>query len=234
MLIYSDLIDLLETIESMDISVANLSDAMDYLSIYDQVIVGLENYSSIDTRFSGIATTIRWVKQRKDRDILRPAESTWDSVRDFVKPYLHPNTRNVYVAGAGEFVKREALLGGLSAYYLTETLGCEALVLGGAVRDYDDLDGLNKPILATNYSPIDTQGSYLADASSGYCRIDNVQIFNGDLIVGDRSGVAVLPCDRAIDIVSKARDLRKSETATRNRLLAGDSLPDLIDAIGHI
>lgn len=234
MTVHSEFLALLDIIESVDISVANISDAMDYLSIYDQVIVGLQNHTPVNIRFSGLATTVRWVKQRKDRNILQPAESTWTSVRDFVRPPLQPGVRNVYVAGAGELVTHEALLGGLSAYYLTETLGCEALVLGGAVRDHDDLDSLSKPVLATNYSPIDTQGSYLADVSSGYCRIDNVHIANRDLIVGDRSGVAVLPSDRAQEIVAKAQDLKESEAATRGRLVAGEGLADIIESVGHI
>ncbi|MFL0426252.1 hypothetical protein ACH0AC_10820 [Micrococcus luteus] len=225
----------LEEVRAHGVTVANLSDAMDYLSVYDQVVVGLRNFTPASGRFSGLASTVRWIRQRKDRSIMEGGQSTWQSVKDFVRPVIEePGVPTVYVAGAGELVMREALLGGLSAYYLTETLGFEAIVLGGSVRDHDDLDTLRKPILASNYSPIDTQGSYIADADSGYCSIEGVRVENGDLVVGDRSGVAVIPSSKAWEVVQKAVRLKESEAGTRHRLTAGEALTDIIEDLGHI
>src|SRR5690554_2363271 len=95
-----------------------------------------------------------------------------------------------------------ALLGGLMGEY-AKRRGIAALVVDGAVRDKSDLDELSPPVFATGLNHL---GPYKDGPGElrGPVTIGGVAVNDGDIIVADEDGVAVIPRARAEEIITLA------------------------------
>ena len=61
--------------------------------------------------------------------------------------------------------------------------------------------------------------------------IGDVAINSGDIVVGDRDGVVIVPQDRARETLEKLRDVKAAEAALEAKVKAGLEIPDFIEAI---
>jgi regulator of RNase E activity RraA len=159
--------------------------------------------------------------------------STWDQVRAFLVPEVCDGTGLVYVAGANGLVVDAALAGGLSARYF-EHIGFEGMVLGGAVRDMDELRHLKIPIVASGFHPVDTQGSYRIGSTGTQCSIDGVIVRTGDIIFSDDTGVVVIPNEIEEEVIDRAWCIAKCEIEIAQRIDKGERLHDLVDELRQI
>ncbi|MCM3502298.1 methyltransferase [Microbacterium sp. P26] len=118
----------------------------------------------------------------------------------------------------GHGVTDRALIGELIAERLRK-VGCAGFVVDGAVRDVDDLEEMGFPVFARAKSPA---GPY----KNGPFRIGTpialggVVVSEGDVIVGDSDGVAVVPAAQAEAVLERARRKNADETEMRQRILA--------------
>src|SRR5699024_5037864 len=112
----------------------------------------------------------------------------------------------VLVIAAGGAQDR-AILGGLMGRYAAER-GIAALVIDGAVRDRSDLDRFAPPVFAAGISHL---GPYKDGPGElrGSVALAGVAVSDGDLIIGDEDGIAVIPRAMAEEIVELAE--RKAE-----------------------
>jgi 3-hexulose-6-phosphate synthase/6-phospho-3-hexuloisomerase len=113
------------------------------------------------------------------------------------------------------------------------TLSCmnrkvEGVVIDGAVRDVDEIREFNYPVFARAIVPN-------AGEPKGYGEI-NVEIScggqivrTGDYIVGDDSGVVVIPKERAYEIARRAKEVYKTELRIRAEIERGKSLSEVLD-----
>ncbi|KAF5412287.1 MAG: Bifunctional enzyme Fae/Hps [Candidatus Methanogasteraceae archaeon] len=113
------------------------------------------------------------------------------------------------------------------------TLSCmnrkiDGVVIAGAVRDVDEIRKLDYPIFASAIVPN-------AGDPKGYGEID-VEIIcggqvvrDGDYIVGDDSGVVVIPKERAYEIARRAKEVYKTELRIRAEIERGKSLSEVLD-----
>jgi regulator of RNase E activity RraA len=211
-----------------------LSDALDHLGIWAVLHPGIRQLAGAPRRFFGRAYTVAWGPTRKQRDIRAPMPSTWTHVKDFLLPAAQDLAGRVYVAGAQTgLVERYALAGGLSTAHF-ERLGMEAVVLGGAVRDADELARRAIPIWATGLSPADTQGNYRVVATGEECLVGDVLVKTGDWIFGDATGIIVLPEAKAQEAVGRALEILEAEASLDRRLSTGEPLFSVLEKSGHI
>ncbi|SOD98988.1 RraA family protein [Blastococcus haudaquaticus] len=133
----------------------------------------------------------------------------------------------VLVVAAGGHTDR-ALLGGLMGQYAA-TKGIVALVVDGAVRDRSDLDRVSPPVFATGLTHL---GPYKNGPGElrGPVSVGGVVIRDGDLLVCDEDGVAVIPRHRAEEITSAAEAKFDSEAAERRAIAEGTWDRSWIDA----
>jgi len=119
-------------------------------------------------------------------------------------------------AGGG---RERALLGGLMGQYAMAR-GIAALVVDGAVRDKSDLDRLSPPVFATGLNHL---GPYKDGPGElrGKVSIGGVSVSDGDIIVGDEDGIAVIPRDRLEEIVELAEAKAEAEAAEAAAISAG-------------
>ena len=98
------------------------------------------------------------------------------------------------------------------------------LVVDGCVRDGEELEELGFPIFARGLCIQGTtkdphgSGSLFAPVSIG-----NVTVNPGDLVVGDRNGVAIIPRDRAADIIATAAEHDAKEAKNLVRVKNGQT-----------
>jgi len=105
------------------------------------------------------------------------------------------------------------------------------LVVDGAIRDVDGITALAFPAYSRSVSPgacdKDGPGEINVPISCG-----GTVVSAGDLIVGDRDGVAVVPRAHAPEVLSLVRDLVKKETARIAEIDAGTIFkPDIDDGL---
>ena len=124
----------------------------------------------------------------------------------------------ILVIAAGGGTDR-AILGGLMGEY-AKRQGIAALVVDGAVRDKSDLDELSPPVFATGINHL---GPYKDGPGElrGAVSIGGVAVNDGDIIVGDEDGVAVIPRARAEEIVALAEAKAAAEAAEAAAIRAG-------------
>jgi 4-hydroxy-4-methyl-2-oxoglutarate aldolase len=71
------------------------------------------------------------------------------------------------------------------------------------------------------FTPRDIVGHWLPEAFDQPIRIGEVTIHAGDLVLGDRDGMVVLPKDRAEEIVTAAETAINTENLVRKAILEG-------------
>lgn len=174
------------------------------------------------------AVTVRWERVRKGKSIIDKQSSTWEQVKDFLVPQVRDGSGKIYVAGGHQFIDNMALAGGLSCTHF-QNINFEAVVLGGAVRDAQILEKLTLPVLASNYSPADTQGSYRVAEIHTYCDIDDVRIFENDWIFIDQTGVIVIPQAISEQVFADALAIESVEDNMVERLNRGEHLFDIVE-----
>lgn len=115
------------------------------------------------------------------------------------------------------------------AGYWGDILTCAAqqkklngLVIDGCVRDADDIDKLGFSVFSRGLNILGTgkeRGGHLGED----IRIGDVQIKSGDVIVGDRDGVVVIPADRLEEVIEASQAREDKEEDVRRRLKAGET-----------
>lgn len=122
----------------------------------------------------------------------------------------------VVAAGGGN---DRSILGGLLAHYAS-TRGVAALVVDGAVRDLSELRQYAPPTFATGVTHL---GPYKDGPGEirGAVSIGGVPVANGDIIVADEDGVAVIPRVRLDEIVALAEAKGHAEALERKDIANG-------------
>jgi len=178
--------------EKININTSTVADVLDNHGIHGVLSHKLKRLSGCQKTIIGHAYTVDWKPVRKTANIMATQASTWDQVKNFLVPEITHAEGLVYVAGSGKLLTSAALAGGMSSTYF-ENLGFEGMVLGGATRDASTLSTLDIPVIASNFTPTDTQGSYLVATTGTATLIDNLQIKTGDLIISDMTGTVCIP-----------------------------------------
>jgi len=101
--------------------------------------------------------------------------------------------------------------------------GIEGVVIDGAVRDVDEIRAMNYPIFASAVVPNAGEpkgmGEINAEITCG-----GQMVKPGDYIVGDDSGVVVIPRERAYEIARRAKEVEKSESRMYEEIRRGSTL----------
>jgi 4-hydroxy-4-methyl-2-oxoglutarate aldolase len=103
-------------------------------------------------------------------------------------------------------------------------LGGVGLVVDGAVRDLDGLDGAGLPTFARNAHPA-TGSNQGPGAINVAIQCGGVVVQPGDVIRGDSSGLVVVPRDRLDVVLGLAEAVAQREAGWRSAIAAGASLP---------
>lgn len=97
------------------------------------------------------------------------------------------------------------------------------VVIDGAVRDVDDIRKLRYPLFATATVPNAGEPKGFGEIGAEItCCGQNVRF--GDWIIGDESGVVVVPKERGYEIARRALEINKTEQRVREEIRRGSTL----------
>jgi len=115
------------------------------------------------------------------------------------------------------------------------TLSCvkreiAGVVIDGAVRDVDDIRAMKFPLFAKAIVPNagEPKGMGEINAEIQCC---GQTVKPGDWIIGDESGVVVIPAERAMEIARRALEVRKNEERIREEIRRGSTLSQVAELI---
>ena len=89
--------------------------------------------------------------------------------------------------------------------------GVSGVVIDGAARDIDDCIEINFPVYARGTVVATARGRAMEESTNALIQFGGVQVRPGDLIMGDHSGVVVVPWERVDDVLEKAEALCRKE-----------------------
>ena len=101
-----------------------------------------------------------------------------------------------------------------------KTKGINGLVIDGCVRDADDIEALGFPVFSRGLCIRGTSNHGDGTLNEPII-IGNVLINPGDIVVGDRDGVVVVPQHKIEETIEKAMAREAKEERTRSELRSG-------------
>jgi len=121
---------------------------------------------------------------------------------------------------------RTAVWGEL-ATWSAKLQGLAGVVIDGAVRDYDDLVTIKFPIFSRYIVPNAGEPKGLGEIGAEIT-CGNQSVRTGDWVIGDDSGVVVVPQEIAQEIANRALDVREQENRIREEIKQGGSLGSVV------
>jgi len=111
-----------------------------------------------------------------------------------------------------------------------ETKGIAGVVIDGAVRDVDDIRAMKFPLFAKAIVPNAGEPKGFGEINAEI-RCAGQYVRPGDWIIGDESGVVVVPQERAYEIARRALEVRKNEERIREEIKRGSTLSVVAELI---
>ncbi|MCI4360067.1 MAG: orotidine 5'-phosphate decarboxylase [Thermoplasmata archaeon] len=186
----------------LKVSTPNISDAMQRQGALHGLAPHLK---SSTTKFAGPAVTV----VTRDGDWAKPVEAIDRAAEADVI---------VVEAGGGT----TAVWGELASWS-AHGRGVSAVVIDGAARDIDAILELGFPVFSRNVSP--NAGEPKGHGEIGVeVLVGGQKVRPGDWVVGDASGLVVVPRERAAEIANRALDVLEHENRVREEIQRGSTL----------
>ena len=150
---------------------------------------------SVAAAFTGVALAVR----SRARDNLAP----WASI-DYAEP------GDVIVIETGDYEQASVI--GDAWLGVAHNKGVVACVTDGLVRDVDGIAAVGIPVFARGVSPNSPFKDGPGEIGLSVV-IGGLAVHSGDILVGDRNGVVVVPRERAAEIVARLADVAAKEAA---------------------
>jgi 4-hydroxy-4-methyl-2-oxoglutarate aldolase len=115
-----------------------------------------------------------------------------------------------------------AVIGDIAGQTLAD-LGCDGLVVDGAVRDLDGLDVAGLPTFAAGAHPA-TGSNQGPGAINVVVHCGGVTVRPGDVVRGDASGLVVVPREHLALVLAMTKAVADQETGWRQAIADGASL----------
>ncbi len=188
------------------VSTCQLSDGLDRLGHRPLGLTGITALQP-GARFAGPARTV----------LFKPKEEVAPGDRIEYLEYVRPG--DVIVIANGGRVDCSSWGGQRSVG--ARSLGAVGVVLHGAYRDVDELRAIDLPVFGLGPTVAASRHGGVPVAVDVPLEITGCAIAPGDIVVGDASGVIVLPAAAAEDVVAAAEAFAAAEVALRDMVAAG-------------
>ncbi len=105
--------------------------------------------------------------------------------------------------------------------------GLSGVVIDGAIRDLDDIVKIEFPVFSKHVAPNAGEPKGLGEIGAEI-KCGNQTVRTGDWIIGDDSGVVVVPQEIAQEIANRALDVKEHENRIREEIKSGGSLGTVV------
>ncbi len=156
------------------------------------------------------------------------------TVRSFGGDWAKP-VEAIDISGPGDIVviyngdRDIAMWGGLATQTAVNR-GLEGVVIDGAVRDFDEVRKSDFPVFAANVVPNAGDPKGLGEINVEIV-CGNQTVHPGDYIVGDDSGVVVVPKERAYEIARRSEEVWKREKRLFEEIKNGKTLAGALELL---
>jgi len=200
--------ELIEAFKALD--TASISDAMDKLGLE----AGCHGIKPVITgvKFAGRAFT---VKYRACGVVER------GTVGDFLDDV--PSGDVVVIDNGG---RTDCTIWGDIMTTLAHRNGVAGTVIDGVCRDVPKIRELGYPIFTRDYYMMTGKDRIEIEGVNVPVSVANRQVRPGDIVVGDDSGIVVVPASRAQEVLAIARQIEHTEQEILKRIATGQSLRD--------
>jgi len=192
----------------MQVSTPNISDAMHRTGALPGLISMCGNVKMV-----GKAVTVRTMAG----DWAKPVEAI--DLCDKGNVIVINNDDGIHVAPWGELATMSCIQKGVSG-----------VVIDGAVRDIDDIRAMKFPLFARAVVPNAGEPKGFGEINTEICCCGQ-NVSHGDWIVGDESGVVVIPAKRGYEVARRALEVKKTESRIREEIRRGSTLSAVSELI---
>lgn len=151
----------------------------------------------------------------------------------------HLGTRAIELAKAGDVIVIDnggridtSCWGGVLATGAKKK-GIQGVVIDGACRDVDDCVDVEFPVYCRGAVVATARGRIMEESTNTMVQFGGVQVRPGDVILGDKSGVVVIPQEKLEEVLEKAEELFRKEEAMIQAILAGESMLEVDSKSGY-
>ena len=113
---------------------------------------------------------------------------------------------------------------------MAKNRGVAALVTDGLVRDIDGIGRVGLPVFCSGVSPNSPVRNGPGTVGEPIT-IGGVAVHAGDVVVGDRDGVVVVPRDGLPNILARLQVVQQAEAALEQKVLQGLESPEFINTV---
>jgi regulator of RNase E activity RraA len=106
--------------------------------------------------------------------------------------------------------------------------GVAGVIIDGMATDVQDLRRLGFPVFCRGLSVLTTKATFEDGEVNGSIVCGGTPVAPGDLVLADDNGVVVIPQTEAEAVVRAAEEFEEHEQAMHARLVAGESLVDIV------
>jgi 4-hydroxy-4-methyl-2-oxoglutarate aldolase len=110
--------------------------------------------------------------------------------------------------------------------------GARGVVVDGMIRDAVQIEELGFPTFSRGFSPLDTLKRAIVSHHGDDAIVGGVRVQRGDIVVGDRDGIVIVPAARLAEVADLVRTKRVLEQSARADLLAGMGIRAVWDKHG--
>ena len=204
----------------IDLSSTNLSDAMDAMGV------------------SGATCGIRPLMERWDK-IVGEAVTMRLVPSGTIPQKTHLGVHAIEAAEEGDVIVIDndgrtdsSCWGGILANG-AKMKGISGVVIDGCCRDLDDCVASDFPVFARGTVVCTARGRVVEESVQEEITFGGVTVHPGDIIVGDRSGVVVIPKEKHKEILEKAEEFYEKEESMIRDLRGGMSMQEVDDKYNY-
>ena len=189
-----------------------IADILDEKGLFHQILPPSIQALAPGMRLAGPAVTVKGTPTSVHKD---------EYLQPMLQAYLsmEPGTIAVYDTSADQMAAHWGELVSTAAW----VKGCRGAVIDGGVRDVERIIEMGFPIFARYRSPADIRGRWRYVEVGEPIRIGEVVIESGDFVVGDASGVVVVPQRLTAEVLLEAESVVETEDKIRQELKAGEN-----------
>lgn len=165
---------------------------------------------------------------RHGTKMVGPAVTVKTADGDWAKPI-----EAIDVAEEGDVIVIDAGGGGVALWGELASWSCKTkkiagVVIDGAARDIDEIIEIDFPLFSRKISPHAGEPKGHGEIN---CEIDcgGQAVSPGDWIVGDESGVVVIPKEKAVEVGNRSLDVLERENRVREEIKRGSTLSEVLE-----
>jgi len=180
-------------------------------------------------RRGALSATIKPITTRTN--FVGTAVTVWTVPRDNLAPYAairfaRPGDVLVVATGGDD----EVSVFGDIAVGMARNSGIAAVVTDGMVRDIEGLEAVGIPVFARGLSPNSPLKNGPGEIG-GRIALGRVSVSAGDIVVGDRNGVVVIPREDAAQALDRLAVVREKERSMEAAVASGAKYPAWLDDV---